>query len=64
VHTRERKGGERGGGGGEREVVGVQYDNVMKRKKKGVKILAVSKHARTSKQIINKSNEQMMNDYT
>jgi hypothetical protein len=36
----------------------------MKRKKKGEQILAVCKHARTSKQLINKSNEQMMNDST
>jgi hypothetical protein len=55
---------ERGKGQGGREIVGVQYDNAMKRKKKGEQILAVCKHARTSKQLINKSNEQMMNDST
>jgi len=61
AHKRGKGRGVRGGGS---KIVGVQYDNVMKRKKKGVQILAVSKHARTSKQIINKSNEQMMNDST
>ncbi len=47
VHTRERKGARWEG-----DCWCTIYDNVRKRKKKGAQILAVSKHARTSKQLL------------